>query len=182
MLTDSEIMACVQRGESSLFAVLAERYRPKLVRFARSRVRDESWVEDLVQDALLAAFQHRMSYRPEFAFSTWLWTIVINCSRQWQRKISRRQELQDKYAQSITRQHDSKVGITALLREEEEGQLAEWLEELSPAEADAIRLRFFGELSFEEVAQTMNSSVSGAKARVRKGLTKLAEIARRNDQ
>ena len=48
-------------------------------------------------------------------------------------------------------------------------------------EADAIRLRFFGELSFEEIALAMQSSVSGAKVRVRRGLERLATMLDESD-
>ena len=46
----------------------------------------------------------------------------------------------------------------------------------SEPQADALRLRFFGGLKFEELAAAMNSSVSGAKLRVKQGLLRLAEL------
>jgi RNA polymerase sigma-70 factor (ECF subfamily) len=46
---------------------------------------------------------------------------------------------------------------------------------LPDVQADALRLRFFGGLKYEEIAQSMNSSVSGAKRRVRRGLLSLTK-------
>ena len=49
------------------------------------------------------------------------------------------------------------------------------LNELPEPQGDALRLRFFGGLKFSEIAEAMNSSVSGAKRRVQNGLLALAE-------
>ena len=49
------------------------------------------------------------------------------------------------------------------------------LAKLPETQADALRLRFFGGLKFQEIAEAMGCSLSSAKNRVRWGLTKLAE-------
>ena len=68
-----------------------------------------------------------------------------------------------------------------LVRDDEARRLRERLATLPAPQADALRLRFFAELSFDEIAAAMDSSVSGAKARVRKGLTALSEQLRRDE-
>ena len=59
--------------------------------------------------------------------------------------------------------------------------LDEMLRQISTVQADAIRLRFFGELTFEEIAEAMQSSLSGAKKRVKQGLMTLAEKIRESE-
>jgi RNA polymerase sigma-70 factor (ECF subfamily) len=52
---------------------------------------------------------------------------------------------------------------------------------LPEAQADALRLRFFGGMKYHEIAESMQCSLSTAKNRVRWGLTKMAEYLRPED-
>ena len=71
---------------------------------------------------------------------------------------------------------DGPVGT--LLQEERAAQLQTMLSCLSPAQVDALRLRFFGELKFQEIADAMGCSLSSAKNRVRWGLKKMSQMLR----
>lgn len=179
-LLDADIMQQVQRGRTDLFDQLVERYRDRLLRFAAARLGDSGRAEDLVQETFLAVFAARHTYDPQFAFSTWIWTILLNlCRREAGRLWSAASIDGPRAAGPIT----ADTGLTALLQSEQRERLHALLEELPEAEADALRLRFFGGLKFEEIAEAMQSSLSGAKVRVRKGLQRLADrIGRQTEQ
>jgi RNA polymerase sigma-70 factor (ECF subfamily) len=178
-LDDVQIMQRVQRGQLELFDELVARYRGPLVRVAQSKLGDAGWAEDVVQETFLAVFAARDTFNPDFSFRTWLWTILLNlCRRQLKRNSNRRHELSDLTLESsgeaVSQLLNHETGLSrAMLAERREALLAR-LGELPDAEADALRLRFFGGLQFDEIAQTMDSSVSGAKRRVKNGLLKLA--------
>ena len=177
MLTDVEIMIRVQAGETGLFAELVSRYQARLLRFARTKHRESAGAEDLVQETFLAAFQARHSYSTEFAFSTWIWTILLNLSRRaYARQIREQQrveQLQERSRNSV----ESDTGLQLLIDAEQKQQLHDWLDQLPQEQADALRLRFFGELPYEEIALAMESSISGAKRRVKNGLIRLGRLA-----
>lgn len=181
ILDDAQIMQRVSGGEFALFDQLVVRYRPALLRVAWSKLGDATRAEDIVQEAFLAAFAARKTFNPQFAFRTWLWTILLNlCRRQmkkqsaWPREYVRSEiGAQHQAALPEPASHDS--ALQAVLVEERNEQLQRLLDRLSDVQADAIRLRFFGGLKFEEIAQTMQCSLSAAKVRVRTGLQKLAE-------
>lgn len=177
MLSDTEIMVRVQAGETSLFAELVHRYRPRLVRFAFSKIGHQSDAEDIVQDALLAAFHSRNSYSAEFSFSTWIWTITLNLTRTSAQRKSRIEVREQTYAGLKANAEHSHSPIQLLMNLERSEQLNEWLIALPEVQADAIRLRFFGDLSFQEIALAMDCSESGAKRRIKIALIKLAEMA-----
>lgn len=169
--SDRELMLRVQAGEHNLFAQLVDRFRPRLLRFATNKLGDRTTAEDVVQETFLAVFVSRASYDSRFALSTWIWTILLNACRKAHAKRSR------PLVASTASPATSPASAEAELSEHRE-ELHAWLAHLPEVEADALRLRFFGELSFEEIAAAMNSSVSGAKVRVRRGLERLAELAR----
>jgi RNA polymerase sigma-70 factor, ECF subfamily len=175
MLTDPDIMVRVQAGETGLFTELVSRYRPRLFHFALSKTGDHALAEDLVQETFLAAYAARDSYSPRFAFSTWIWTILLNLSRQAHRRRQRQSEVLAAYGRETAASADPQPdGLHRLLRQETEERLHQALNRLPEEEADALRLRFFGGMKYDEIALAMDSSVSGAKVRVKRGLQRLS--------
>jgi RNA polymerase sigma-70 factor (ECF subfamily) len=181
---DVEIMRRVQAGEVEQFDLLVHRYHSALVRVAHSKLGNAAWAEDVSQEALLAAFAARATYDPRFSFRTWLWTILLNlCRRQWRRRETRPREQSCSQADAWTalgagEPSTGETGLSQLLRTERREQVHTLLRRLPEAQADALRLRFLGELPFAEIALTMNSSLSAAKQRVKQGLLTLAEMLR----
>ncbi len=152
-----------------------------MIRVARSKLQNPAGAEDAVQEAFLAAFAHRQTFDPTKSFRGWLWTILLNvCNRQARRE---RKHHPPADARSTANQDEPvtwQTGLSELLQNERSELLARWLDELSEVEADALRLRFFGGLQFQEIAEAMNCSLNGAKSRVRRGLERLAERVRRS--
>jgi RNA polymerase sigma-70 factor (ECF subfamily) len=188
-LVDADIMVQVQQGRTELFDQLVDRYRDRLLRFADGKLGDRTRAEDVVQETFLAVFAARHTYNPQFAFSTWIWTILLNlCRREWR---SRRREAGRRWSTALAQGREapykvgaftSETGLSALLQSEQQELLHALLDELPEAEADALRLRFFGGLKFEEIAEAMQSSLSGAKVRVKKGLQRLSDRVREQTQ
>jgi RNA polymerase sigma-70 factor (ECF subfamily) len=180
-LDDGQLMRRIQEGEFSFFEILVERYRPALLRVAGGMLDDAALAEDVVQETFLAVFASRHTFNPAFHFRTWLWTILLNlCHRQRKRRARRPQVVSQSTLSAsdranITDPSTSETALAALLIRERGARLQEFLNELPDTQADAIRLRFFAGLKFEEIAQSMGVSLGGAKLRVRSGLRKLSE-------
>jgi RNA polymerase sigma-70 factor (ECF subfamily) len=183
-LDDVQIMRRVQAGEVELFDRLVERYREPLLNVAWSKLGDRTWAEDVVQETFLAAFASRDTYKPQFAFRTWVWTILLNlCRRQWQRRAERPREHSLPQAApadlpGFREPMTHEAAPTVLLRTERQAEVHRMLGRLSEVQADALRLRFFGGLQYSEIALAMNSSLGAAKQRVKKGLAALADQLR----
>src|SRR4051812_16320778 len=88
-LADEQIMRQVQAGQTTLYAELVRRYQAALIRVARSRLGRVHGAEDVVQETFLAAYKSRHTYRHEFSFRTWLWTILLNQCRSHQQRLAR---------------------------------------------------------------------------------------------
>ena len=179
-LDDTEIMERVQRGEHSLFDELVARYQPTLLRVASSKLGESSLTEDVVQEAFLAAFSARHTYNSDFAFRTWIWTILLNLCR---RHVGRRKRNRE-FSQSVLRASratdvpepaSSENGLQHVLHAESRELLSLELDRLPEGQADAIRLRFFGGLKFQEIADAMQCSLRAAKQRVKNGLILLSQ-------
>lgn len=187
-LDDVEIMRLVQNGDLRPFDELVHRYRTALLRVAESKLGNAAWAEDVVQETFLAVFAARDTFNPTFAFRTWLWTILLNlCKRQLKRRGNRpfEQSSQTQLATSgvngASHPVHHETGLSLAILAERDARLHLHLRNLSDVQADALRLRFFGGLKFEEIAETMECSINGAKMRVKKGLLALAESLRNEE-
>lgn len=191
-ISDQELMRQAQQGDRAAFAEIVRRYRPALLRVAQSRLGRADWAEDAVQETLLAAFQWRASYRESSNFRTWLWTILLNqCRRSWSGRMRRPRlygfddqpaaEVEPAVYQASLDRGEAPPW-QRLLAQERSDLLELLLKQLSPTQADALRLRFFGGLKFEEIAETMQCSLGTAKNRVKWGLMRLAESIREQEQ
>ncbi|HET6883417.1 MAG TPA: RNA polymerase sigma factor [Pirellulales bacterium] len=187
-ISDQELMRLAQAGDRAAFAEIVRRYQPALLRVAKSRLGRSDWAEDAVQETLLAAFKWRASYREPNNFRTWLWTILLNqCRRSWAGHVRQPRlwcwhdrpaaEIQPAVYQASLDRGEAPPWQNLLVQERSE-LLESLLGQLPPAQADALRLRFFAGLKFEEISETMRCSLGTAKNRVKGGLMRLAELVR----
>ena len=186
LVSDTDLMRQVQTGQPEQFAELIRRYEGPLRRVARSRLGRGDWAEEVVQETFLAAFKSRRTFDPRFSFRTWLWTILLNqCHGHW--KVRQRRPRIWSWADVELEPELSDPGWCVpesreqgpqgqLLAGEKRELLERLLGQLRPAQADALRLRFYGELKFQEIADTMGCSLLPAKNRVQAGLLQMSRL------
>ena len=178
-------MERVRSGQVALFDELVNRHRSSMLRTAVSKLRNrnQAVAGEAVQDAFLSAFAHRHTYRCEYSFRGWLWTILLNtCRSLARRELGRIDRASAQYDFEVSNEPcSSDDALVRLVRAEQAALLFRFLNELPEVQADALRLRFFGELKFDEISQVMNCSTNGAKQRVRSGLERLSAALRRAD-
>ena len=177
---DGMLIAAVLAGEREAFAHLVTRYQGPLFKAAVSRLGQRALAEDVVQETFLCALKWLASYDSRYSFRTWLWTILLNqCARQGKREARQSnvatscQLVADHVARS--RENPEHSPLDAVLAREDGRLVHELLARLPEVQADALRLRFFGGLTFKEIAAAMRCSEPGAKHRVKTGLLTLAQ-------
>lgn len=180
-------MRLVQSGQLEPFGELVRRYRGPLLRVAASKLGDATAAEDVVQETFLAVFAACDTYNPAFSFRTWLWTILLNlCKRQLKRRSQQPQVLTphldcNSAAVGLSEPLHQETGLVRALLHERNARLRDLLLTLPEVQSDAVRLRFFGGLKFQEIADAMGCSLIAAKMRVKDGLLKLAETLRKEE-
>lgn len=173
------MIAAALAGEERAFALLVARYQAALHTAAISRLGRRELAEEAVQDAFLCAHRWLRTYDSRFSFRTWLWTILLNqCSRQAKREARHSVSWVlpiTTPASNDERCHRQRQPIDQLLADETNQQIQTLLARLPEPQADALRMRFFGGLTFPEIAAAMGCSEPGAKNRVKTGLLRMAE-------
>jgi RNA polymerase sigma-70 factor (ECF subfamily) len=92
-LSDAEIVVRVRAGDSALFEILMRRHNQRIYRVARAVVKDESEVEDVMQQAYFNAYAHLDQFEGRSQFSTWLTRITLNEAFGRRRKMRQSESL-----------------------------------------------------------------------------------------
>ena len=77
-LSDEAAVRKVLQGEKNAYEVIMRRYNQRLFRIARTYIRDEDEIEDVVQEAYIKAYEQLQGFEFRSRFSTWLIRILMN--------------------------------------------------------------------------------------------------------
>lgn len=92
-LSDAELIAAVLGGESARFELLIQKYQPRVFSMARRYSRNESEVEDIVQEVFIKAFQKLSTFQGKAPFEHWLMRLAVRTCYDFLRGHQRSKEL-----------------------------------------------------------------------------------------
>jgi RNA polymerase sigma-70 factor (ECF subfamily) len=170
---DAELVARVQQGDKRAFDLLVLKYQRKIQRLLSRMLRDQSDIDDVMQEAFIKAYRALPQFRGDSAFYTWLYRIAINTARNWMAAQNRRpstpgfnQNEDGETFDEIDNLTDNNTPESVLASHEIANTVNEAIE-LLPAELKtAIVLREIDGLSYEEIAQTMNCPIGTVRSRI----------------
>ena len=167
-LTDEQIVA---RGRESarLYGaacnVLIGRHRQDLLRRCRARLGNQADAEEAAQETLLRVFRNLSGFRGDAAFRTWLFTIGDNqCSNVYQRRMRR---IMSEHLQALMEIHEELGHEQPFELDADASEVVREVLSALPEQArDVLMLRFYRDLSLDDIAQTLGIGLSAAKMRL----------------
>lgn len=175
---DEILMQQVRDGELDQLTVLFERYSGLLYCFFMKRTHEHSLSEDLTQDVFLKIMKYRKSYKPGSVFRSWLFTIARNAqNQQWSKRFSKLHVLSDDQESETENRADEsqqRPDQTANINEES-ALLYEALEMLPEEKRKLVVLRRIQDLTYTEMAHTLDCEVKSLKVRVHRAVAELAK-------
>ena len=180
---DAVLMLRVKRGDRAAFAELVEKYKQPLFNFVFRTLRDETETEDVAQNTFLQVWKSRARYERTAKFSTWLFTIARNLCLNEIRRRSRHpaeslEETHPEHDDQPSRQYEDKkifLPTETALHGELAQKIEEALAELPENQRTAILLCRQDELSYEEIAEVLDCSLSATKSLIHRGREMLKE-------
>jgi RNA polymerase sigma-70 factor (ECF subfamily) len=167
-------------GDQAAARELHDTHYPTTLRLAYMLLQNWQDAEDATQDAFIYAFEHLNRYDSERAvFATWLKIIVTSRCRDMQRRrrvkwlslqalIEGGREPEDE-----SPEHRPDVALELVGAQQ---VIWEALEQVPRKSRQALILRYFGNLSYPEMAQALDCALSTAKSRVAYGVQTLARL------
>jgi RNA polymerase sigma-70 factor (ECF subfamily) len=180
-MRDEAIVRRVCDGEGEAFRELVDRYAPLVFAIARRYSDDADEVEDLAQDVFVSAYSGLGGFRGEASFSSWLYRIAVNrCRDQIKSAWGGRRSLDEADLNSALEVRASSgrpvTPEEELERRERASRLRWALGELVPEYAVPLLLKYEQDLSYEEIARRLGSTVGALKVRVHRAKNALREL------
>ncbi|MBF6607451.1 MAG: sigma-70 family RNA polymerase sigma factor [Flavobacterium sp.] len=173
-----------KEGDQAAFTFLLDRYWNEVYGFMLKRTEDETDAEDITIETFSKAFDKIATYNPEFQFNTWLIAIAKNVHIDMLRKKK------SAWFLDITDQEDRQAYNVAdttpsaedkLITEQNLSALLKCIKELKPHYQDVIQLRYFQELSYQEISDQLGEPLSNVKIKLLRAKKLLAEIIRKGN-
>ena len=168
---DLELMLRVQQDDREAFGELVRRYQNRIVGLAYRYLGSAADAEDVAQDVFLRVHRARESYQPTARFSTWIHRITVNASlnrirsRKARKKIGSEMPMTAEGATAADAVPADELGAHERMeRDELAVVLRAIVDRLPERQRTALLLNKYQDLSYEEVAASMELTVSAVKS------------------
>ena len=168
-----------KKGDQVAFTYLLNHYWNEVYGFMLKRTENETDSEDITIETFSKAFDKIATYNPEFQFNTWLIAIAKNVHIDMLRKkkSSHFVEITDEEDQQAYNVADTTPSIEdALITEQNLSRLLQFIKELKPHYQEVIQLRYFQEMSYQEISIQLKEPLSNVKIKLLRAKKLLAEI------
>ena len=168
-----------KKGKQGAFKFLLDYYWNEVYGFQLKRVRNELEAEDITIEAFAKAFDKIETFDANYTFSTWLITISKNIQIDKTRKknASIYSSTTDASSEQIQKIVDhSPTPEDKLIRDQNLAELLRYIKQLKPHYQEVINLRYFQEMSYSEISETLEEPLNNVKVRLLRARKLLAEI------
>ena len=163
------VIRATQKKDQQAFAELMDKYKDSIYYMLLKMVNNNDDAEDLTLEAFGKAFNRLHQYTPNFAFSTWLFKIATNNCIDFLRK-------KKKNVMSIDNRIPNNDGDDFMFEIKSEGLTPEqltmndqkiqlmrqYVKKLKPRYEILVEMRYFKEMSYDEISDELNWTKSGA--------------------
>ncbi len=154
-----------QLGDSEAFSQIVEKYQTPVFHLCYRMLGDEQEAEDAAQETFWRAYQSLKRYDPQRSFATWLLSIAAHyCIDQRRRNKVPLMSLELLPEDGVP--DSSPIPEKVVGQGQEDASIRRLLEHLAPPDKAAVIMRYWYDLSDEEIGQALNLSVSAVKSRL----------------
>ena len=172
-LDDQELVERAKRGDVDAYERLVRAHQAVAQRAAHVIAGSTGEAEDAVQEAFVKAYYALDRFRSEAPFRPWLLKIVANEARNRLRKAGRQANLAVRVGEERPSGDAAPSPEVAALETEQHREVVAALNKLKEKDRTALALRFFLDLSEEEMAAALNCARGTVKSRVSRALGRL---------
>ena len=177
------IKRALDQGDTTAYNELMKLYRDPLYFMLLEKVGDKELAKDLTIEALGKAFKKLHMYTPNYTFSTWLFTVARNNCIDYLRKNKIKTTSFDQFIidndgkkNKIDIQSDELNPEGILIRKQKIAILRQVVDKLKPKYRELVKLRYFKEMSYEEISTLLQIPIGTVKAQLYRSREQLFQI------
>jgi RNA polymerase sigma-70 factor, ECF subfamily len=168
---DVVLMIEFQKGDARSFEKLMRKYYPRVINFIFRYGLNRHAAEDLAQEIFLKIHQMGPGYRPKAKFQTLLYTMVRNSAlnairneRKYAVSLDEDNEFEDGTVSQQTADDKNPSALEVMLENEMSARIRAVINELPENQRSAVLLKRYEDMSYEQIAQSLNCSVKAVKS------------------
>ena len=181
-LSDEDVMERCALGSEAAFSALVQRYRTRIMNLVCRFISDRDRAEEISQEVFLRVYRNRERYRKSGKFSTWIFTIAVNLTKN---EIRSRVRHKGTFSLDALEEESGGQGLpfpdpkplpdADLNAREIQRRVAEALRKLPPRYREAVVLRDIEGLSYEEVGEILKIPGGTVRSRINRARLMLKE-------
>ena len=171
--TDERLIALTRRGHHGAFEALVQRYQPRLLAFCRHMLGSQEDAEDVLQEVFTAAFNAMLADERPINARPWLYRIARNRSLNH----LRRPQPAGQESMDIFERDGGATTADTVHKREEFRQIVADVHELPETQRTALLLREIDALSYDQIAEAMDTTIPSVKSLLVRARVSLAEAA-----
>lgn len=184
-LSDAILLKNYVNGDETALAILIERHQAKVYGFIYSKIGDSTISDDIFQDTFIKVIKtlKSNSYNEEGKFLPWVMRIAHNLSIDYFRHNKKMPFQRETEEYNIFNfMTDSSLNVEGKLIENQvENDLQKLIEELPDDQKEVVKMRFYDDLSYKEIADITGVSINTALGRMRYAVINLRKIIEKNN-
>ena len=173
---DAATLAACRRGDRAAFRRLFDTYKDKVFSVAVYFLQgDVTTAEDITQEVFVRVYTRLKQFRCQADFTTWLYRLTANACMDEHRRRKRRPvtaAFEETFEETMEAQAETPYAVCARLEINEAVRAA--LDDLAPEIRLTVLLRYFEEMSYEEIAVILQCSQGTVASRLNRSLKTLA--------
>lgn len=177
-ITDEILFSRFKRGDQIAFRELMERYKGPLYSLIYQSTKQSTLTEELFQDTFYKVVHKRDYFDPNTSFKAWVYKICRNTcidAARKRNKSPKHESLFEVDVENIKTKEEPKNPLEMTSTVEMLGFLDEAVDHLPPDQKETFYYKVRGEMTFDEVAETMGCSINTVKSRMRYALEKIRD-------
>jgi len=171
--SDERLIALTRRGHHGAFEALVQRYQPRLLAFCRHMLGSQEDAEDVLQEVFTAAFNAVLADDRAINARPWLYRIARNRSLNH----LRRPQPAGQDSMDVFERDGGTTTADTVHKREEFRQIVADVHELPETQRTALLLREIDALSYDQIAEAMDTTVPSVKSLLVRARVSLAEAA-----
>ena len=178
---DQQIITAVMNGNVNAYSILVQQYQKPIFNLMYRVTGSYEDAKDLAQETFIKAYEKLDHFRMGARFFPWLYTIGYNHARNFVQRSKPFQQPSDEDFENNSGLDYPSQQEERVLAQIDFLRIYQALGQLPIDYREAVILHYHEGLSMEDIATSLQLSVSGAKMRVHRGIKKLREIILGND-
>jgi RNA polymerase sigma-70 factor (ECF subfamily) len=176
-MSEQEWVRLARAGDESAFTALVEAYQSPIYNLCYRMLGEAREAEDAAQETFLRAYAQLGSYDASRSFKTWLFSIANHhCIDRLRKRRLTWLSIDDDLPPHPALQEQAPGPEEASVRREQSEAMQVLLAKLPPDDRSVVVMRYWYDLSYEEIAEATRTTVSAVKSRLHRARGSLGEM------